>query len=248
MYYLGRFCFILHYMCNRNFLILFIVVFQSISFLSAQDSIAAPEPVSSKYLEDQFYAVIAYNALLNRPNDVIQRNLSYSLQFGFIKDIPINLKRNFGFGIGIGYATNSYYSNIIAENNSSVITYRLSVEADELRRSKLETHAIEFPFEIRWRTSNAFDYRFLRIYTGVKAEYLFSRRSKFVSENRDNNLSFRNEDISQWQYGLTLNFGYNTWNVHLNYSLNRLLENSPSLEGETIRIRPLRVGVIFYIL
>jgi hypothetical protein len=34
----------------------------------------------------------------------------------------------------------------------------------------------------------------------------------------------------------------------LHYGLNSLLENEASLNGETIEIRPLRVGVIFYIL
>jgi len=221
---------------------------QFVSCLNAQDSITNNEFADSKYLEDQFYFGIAYNAIVNKPNDVIQRNLSYNLQLGFIKDIPINQNRNFGFGLGIGYATNSHFSNIIAEELQNTISYRLSEDADGLRRSKLETHAVEFPFEIRWRTSNATDYKFWRIYTGIKAEYLFSRRSKFVSDNRSNNLSFRNEDISQWQYGLTLNFGYNTWNVHLNYSLNPLLENSPSINGEAIDKRLFRIGLIFYIL
>jgi hypothetical protein len=216
--------------------------------LQSQDSTRITLNESSKYLEDQFYAGLAYNVLLDKPSDVIQRNLSYGIQLGFIKDIPINRKRNFGFGLGVGYGTNSYYSNILAENTEPNISYRLAVEADSLNRTKFETHAIEFPFELRWRTSNTTDYKFWRIYGGVKAAYLFSRRSKFISDNTDNNVSFQNNDISQWQYGLTLNFGYNTWNVHLYYSLNSLLENGASLDGELIEIQPLRVGVIFYIL
>lgn len=235
-------------MWNRA-LIVFLIGILSLGSLQSQDSINVPKDVDSKYLEDQFYAGLAYNVLLDKPNDdVIQRNLSYGLQLGFIKDIPINTKRNFGFGLGVGYGTNSYYSNIIAETTSSDINYRLPVESDSLNRTKFETHAIEFPFELRWRTSNATDYKFWRIYGGIKAAYLFSRKSKFIAENTDNNLSFRNNDISQWQYGLTLNFGYNTWNVHLYYSLNPLLEDATISSGEQINIRPLRVGVIFYIL
>lgn len=234
-------------MYNRNFLILLICVLPFAN-LKSQDSIPNYNSIDTRYLEDQFYAGLAYNVLLNKPNDVIQRNLSYGLQFGFIKDLPINVKRNFGFGIGVGYGTNSYYSNIIAENVSSNITYRLSVDEDQLNRTKFETHGIEFPFELRWRTSNAVDYKFWRVYTGIKTSYLFSRRSKFISDDTTQNLSFTNENISQWQYGLTLNFGYNTWNVHLYYSLNPLLDDNSSLNGEFIEIRPLRVGVIFYIL
>jgi len=235
-------------MYNRNLLFLLICVLPFAN-LKSQDSIPNYDSIDSRYLEDQFYAGLAYNVLLNKPNDdVIQRNLSYGLQLGFIKDIPINLKRNFGFGIGVGYGTNSYYSNIIAENVSSSITYRLSVDEDQLNRTKFETHGIEFPFELRWRTSNAVDYKFWRVYTGIKTSYLFSRRSKFISDTVGASTSFQNNNISQWQYGLTLNFGYNTWNVHFYYSLNPLLENNAILNNEVIEIRPFRVGIIFYIL
>jgi hypothetical protein len=168
--------------------------------LQSQDSTRLVLKENSKYLEDQFYAGLAYIVLLDRPNDVIQRNLSYGVQLGFIKDIPLNRKRNFGVGLGLGYGTNSYFSNIIAEDTEPNVSYRLAVEADALNRTKFETHAIEFPFELRWRTSNAQDYKFWRIYAGLKAAYLFSRKSKFVSENTDN-ISFQNNDISQWQYG-----------------------------------------------
>ncbi|MFD2588602.1 porin family protein [Croceitalea marina] len=228
--------------------IIIISCFLSFLKVQSQNSTEVEPIVASRYLEDQFYAGLAYNVLLNKPEGVIQRNLSYGLQLGFIKDIPINTKRNFGFGLGVGYGTNSYYSNIIAEDLGSDINYRLPIAADSLNRTKFETHAVEFPFELRWRTSNATDYKFWRIYGGVKAAYLFSRKSKFISENKNSNISFQNNDISQWQYGLTLNFGYNTWNVHLYYSLNRLLENNATLNNEAIEIQPLRVGVIFYIL
>src|SRR5690606_9559354 len=68
--------------------------------------------VDTKYLEDQFYIGLGYNLLLNKPDLLSQRNLSYGLQLGFIKDLPLNPERNFGLGVGVGYAVNSYYSNI----------------------------------------------------------------------------------------------------------------------------------------
>lgn len=222
--------------------------FLGLVHLQSQDSTLVSFTENSKYLEDQFYIGLAYNVLLDRPDDVIQRNLSYGILLGFIKDVPLNQKRNFGFGLGVGYGTNSYFSNIIAENDGPNISYRLAVEEDNLNRTKLETHAIEFPFELRWRTSNAIDYKFWRIYGGIKAAYLFSRKSKFISDNSSSNLNFQNNDITQWQYGLTLNFGYNTWNVHLHYGLNPLLGDRASLNDRPIEIRPLRIGVIFYIL
>lgn len=199
--------------------------------------------IDTKYLEDQFYAGLAYNYLANRPEGIIQRNFSYNLQFGFIKDIPLNQKRNFGLGLGVGYATNSYYSNLRASSINGEISYKIPEE--DFDRTKLETHAVEIPFEIRWRTSNAIDYRFWRVYVGGRLNYNFSRKSKFRAEGIKD--VFTNADISEFNYGMTLSFGYNTFNLHAYYALNPILENA-TINGEAIKMHPLRIGLIFYIL
>ena len=202
--------------------------------------------VDSNYLEDQFYVGLGYNALRDKPDLFSQRNLSFNLQLGFIKDIPLNAARNVGLGIGMGYAVNSYYSNMIATQGGSGTTYAL-VEESEFRRSKLETHSLEFPLELRWRTSNATDYRFWRIYGGAKLGYVFSGRSRLVLEG--DRQGFSNGDIDPLQYGLILNVGYHTWNLHFYYGLNPLLEEGAQLDsGESLDLKVLRIGVIFYIL
>ncbi len=202
--------------------------------------------VDNKYLEDQFYIGLGFNFLLDKPENVAQSSLSYNLQTGFIKDIPFNRQRNFGVGLGLGYATNSYYSNIVASKANNVISYTIG-GVEGLVRSKFETHSIEVPFEIRWRTSTASDYKFWRIYAGAKLGYVFSGSSRWVSETES--LRFSNDNIEKLQYGLILNFGYNTWNVHAYYGLNPLLKEGAMTEnGEAIDMRVLRIGIIFYIL
>lgn len=215
-------------------------------FGSSQSDLDNTTSGSSKYLEDQFYIGFGYNFLLEKPSDVVQRSLSYNLQTGFIKDIPFNQRRNFGIGIGLGYATNSYYSNIVASKVDNAIVYSVSNTSD-FERNKLETHAIEIPLELRWRTSTADEYKFWRIYAGAKLGYVFSGSSRMVSDA--NTMRFSNDDIQSFQYGLQLNFGYNTWNVQAYYGLNPLLKDGTALEnGEAIDIRVLRIGIIFYIL
>jgi len=201
--------------------------------------------IDERYLEDQFYAGVSYNFLVNKPSDVIQRNLSYGLQVGFIKDIPLNSQRNFGIGLGLGYATNSYYSNVLATQNGNMVSYDIP-NTGNFNRSKIETHALEFPFELRWRTSNPIDYKFWRIYAGFKVNYLFSHKAIVVSE--DSRTAFQNNDVQSWQYGPMLNFGYNTWNIHLYYGLSEFFAENVTLGGEPLQINPLRIGVIFYIL
>ncbi|MDX1315778.1 MAG: porin family protein, partial [Eudoraea sp.] len=150
-------------------------LFQLFFFLLGSLVVTAQETTVSegdKYLEDQFYIGLTYNLLLNKPPSVTQQNLSYGLQTGFIKDIPLNEQRNFAVGIGLGYAVNSYYNNILATQTPEGITYQVIADGFDYKRNKIETHLVEMPLEIRWRNSTAQEHRFWRIYTGFKLGYI----------------------------------------------------------------------------
>ncbi len=225
---------------------LFVITFLlALLYVNGQDT--EDESVfDEKYLEDQFYLGLGFNFLLNGPETVTQRSLSYNFQLGFIKDIPLNQNRNFGLGLGVGYATNSYYTNIGATQMGDAVAYEI-LNSEEFKRSKLETHAVEFPLELRWRTSTPQTYKFWRIYAGGRVGYVFSGRSRLVTNDEKN--GFSNSDIQDIQYGLTFSFGYNTWNIHAYYALNPLLDSRATLgNGDTIDLSVLRIGVIFYIL
>jgi len=178
--------------------------------------------IDENYLEDQFYV-------------------------GFIKDIPLNDARNIGLGIGLGYAVNSYYSNLVVQEANTGFSYTVFEDNNDFRRNKLENHLIELPLEFRWRTSNAESTKFWRVYTGVKFGYAFGNRSKLVLE--ESKSSFFNTDARDIQTGLTLSFGYNTFNIHAYYGFNSLLNDGISTTtGDAVSFRPLRLGIIFYIL
>ena len=200
-----------------------------------------------RYLEDQFYIGLTYNALLERPQGVNQRSLSYGLQGGFIKDIPLNGKRTFALGMGVGYGINSYYSNLVASSENGTIQYDVTTDIEGFRRSKVETHSLEFPIELRWRNSNPEDYKFWRIYPGIRMAYTFSSRSKLATESGKD--AFQNDDLRSFQYGAMINLGYNTFNLHVYYGLNNLFNDGVrTVDGAELGIRPLRLGLIFYIL
>ena len=203
--------------------------------------------LNERYLEDQFYIGLTYNALLERPQGVDQRSLSYGLQGGFIKDIPLNRQRTFALGFGVGYGINSYYSNLVALSVNGEIEYEVSTDIEGFRRSKVETHSLEFPIEIRWRNSNPQDYKFWRVYPGIRMGYTFSSRSKLATDSGKD--AFQNEDLRTFQYGAMLNLGYNTFNLHVYYGLNSLFNDDVrTIEGEELGMKPLRLGLIFYIL
>ncbi len=223
-------------------IILFLTVSINLSAQAETDSVA----VDPLYLEDQFYLGLTYNFLLNKPQGVTQRNLSYGLMAGFIKDLPLNRRRNMGLGVGIGYSVTSYNSNLLVVESGDGYQYSV-MDGSSFKRNKIETHLIEFPLEFRWRNSTAQTFKFWRIYTGLKFAYVLGSRSKFVGDSGKQ--SFYNTDTNNFQYGLMLNFGYNTFNIHAYYALNDLFQNGTvTTTGESIGITPLRIGIIFYIL
>ncbi|MEP0214721.1 MAG: porin family protein, partial [Cellulophaga sp.] len=146
---------------------------------------------------------------------------------------------------GLGYAVNNYYSNLVASKQHNTISYVLVDDDFDYTRSKIETHLIEMPIEFRWRRSTPTKYKFFRIYAGAKLGYVFSAKSKFVSDDLKD--VFKNTDVSNFRYGLQFNIGYNTWNIHVYYGLNSLLDNG-YVGGEQLNMKPIRVGFNFYIL
>ncbi|NAS32163.1 outer membrane beta-barrel protein [Flavobacteriaceae bacterium R38] len=205
------------------------------------------EDIDTRYLEDQFYVGVTYNVLLNRPSGVTQNNLPFGIQVGYIKDIPMNSRRNIGLGIGLGYNFNSYFNNLQAIEQGGDIVYQLIDDDTQFNRNKISTHVLELPIEFRWRTSKPDSYRFWRIYSGVRLGYVFANVSKFVSDTE--RIRFTNDDVERFQYDLYLSFGYNTWNFYASYALNNLLkDNTLTVDGERIDISTLKIGLIFYLL
>ncbi|TCK65066.1 outer membrane protein with beta-barrel domain [Winogradskyella wandonensis] len=213
----------------------------------AQDSLAVE--VDNKYREDQFYASITYNALSNNPKGVSQNGFSTGFHFGFIRDMPINPKRNWALGIGLGISSNSYNQNLVIRENNNVVDFALQndLELGNVTKNKFTTYLIDVPFELRWRTSNATDYKFWRIYPGFKFSYLVYNSTKLKSDATDERLS--NLDIfNKFQYGLTLSAGYGTWNFQVYCALNPIFDGNASLNGNSIDAKALKVGIMFYIL
>ena len=215
--------------------------------LPAQEIIVDSIRLDSNYLEDQFYVGLTYNFMVKKPQGITQRSLSYGLMGGFIKDIPLNRRRNVAVGIGLGYAVNSYYTNLRIDETDAGLSYIILDSSTPFRRNKLETHLIEMPLEFRWRNSTATSYKFWRIYTGLKLGYIVGSRSKFVADTFKD--SFYNTETRNFRYGLMLNFGYNTFNIHAYYALNQLFEEGTlTQDGQNVDFTPLRIGLIFYIL
>lgn len=228
----------------KSLLIFFIAVI-SYQFTNSQE--APAKSVDSLYKEDQFYIGLTYNALSSMPEGMSQNGFSSGFHLGFIKDIPINKKRNWALGIGLGFSTNSVNHNLlITKDVQGNYSYELLVRS-QFTKNKFSRQLIEVPFELRWRTSTPETYKFWRVYTGFKLGYVFASNTRFTS-SAENIKQTKIEDFDKIQYGLSLSIGYNTWNAYVYYALNPIFKKEAKLNGESLDIRALKIGLMFYIL
>ncbi|OUR94707.1 hypothetical protein A9Q87_03470 [Flavobacteriales bacterium 34_180_T64] len=204
--------------------------------------------IDSNYREDQFYVSIAYNLLNKIPDGLTQSGFSSGLHLGFIRDLPINKKRNVALGIGMGLSSNSFNQNMLIQKENSEFIYSIIDESEtSFTKNKFTMYILEMPIEFRWRTSTASDYKFWRLYPGFKFGYVFANSSKYSGSPSDIKVS-KNPDFNSLQYGLTLSAGYDTWNVHFYYALNPIFNKDVKIGNESLEVSVIKIGLIFYIL
>ena len=203
--------------------------------------------VDDKYREDQIYFGVFYNSLINSPTDFNQNKFSSSINLGFIRDIPLNKSRNFGLGLGLGYSNSSFHNNLKFSNANNQLDAKIVSNLDSFTKNKWVLNELELPFEIRWRTSTPENYKFWRIYFGLKTSYIISSKVKY--ESPSNNQIIRDLPFNNFQSGFTLNAGNNTWNLGVYLGLKPLFDEEFAKNHINIKnIKQFKVGLIFYIL
>ena len=203
--------------------------------------------VDDKYREDQIYFGVFYNSLINSPTDFNQNKFSSSINLGFIRDIPLNKSRNFGIGLGLGYSNSSFHNNLKFSNTNNQLDAKIISDLDSFTKNKWVLNELELPFEIRWRTSTPENYKFWRIYFGLKTSYIINSKVRY--ESPSNNQTIRDLPFNNFQSGFTLNAGNNTWNLGVYLGLQPLFDEEFTKNHINFKnIKQFKVGLIFYIL
>ncbi len=213
-----------------------------------KDQNAIPEVIDSLYREDQFYIGLSFNLINNEPDGFTQNGFSGGLHIGFIRDMPINKRRNKAIGIGLGISTNSYNSNLfIGEDANGESIYSLLDTDFDFKSNRLNTNLIEMPIQYRWRTSTATKYNFWRIYTGIKLGYIYYHKSRF-EETGNTVIQTDIPELNKFRYAATLTLGNGSFNAFVQYSLNTLFNNNAQIGGEYLNLQPIKFGIEFYLL
>ena len=211
----------------------------SLTSVAQKDSLQ----LGDRYAEDQLYVMVSYNQLFNQPAMVKGSGFSYGLSTGFMKDLILNKQGSISMALGVGYNFDLLNHGLTISEENNDITFQVDNSG---ATNKLLVHNLEFPFELRWRGSDAQTYKFWRVYMGVKASYNLSNNFKFTNET--DSFSYRNvSSYNTWQYGLTLSVGYDVFAAHVYYGLNPILKDT-SLGTADISSKIMRIGLIFYLL
>ena len=210
--------------------IFYIILFLSLDLFSQENQ---------KYFEDQFYLGLAYNSLGAKVEDFKENKFSYSLNYGFIKDIPVTKNGKIALGLGLGFSHNSLNNNLKFKNPG----FEFQQNVGSININRYNYTEFQIPFEIRWRNSSLDNYKFWRIYSGFKLKKNFTLYS-----NPAYGSDLKIKDIEDWTSSIYLNAGYNTWNISLEYDLKPLIQNKKTTEDTDLSISFFRVGLIFYFL
>jgi hypothetical protein len=196
------------------------------------------------YREDQIYINFYYNSLKNGVEELKENKFSSSINFGFIRDIPLNKSGKFALGIGLGLGFNSYNNNLKINQINNNLNFEFLENQREYDKNKFLSSEIQIPLEIRLRNSSINTYKFWRFYAGIKYSRLLSSKYKFDSKN----IKYDIDDIklNPDKLGLTLNIGFNTWNIGLYKAVKPFFDKkNNNLSSD---LEEFKVGLIFYIL
>lgn len=231
----------------RYFWLLFLLPIIGIGQVESEENLQS-STVDSLYREDQFYIGLTYNLLTNTPQGVRSRGLSGGIQGGFLRDMPINERRNIAIAVGLGLAYDQFGQNVfIGEDLEGKTIFKVLDENVDFTQNRFAMAMIELPIEFRWRTSTPTEYRFWRIYAGGRIGYAYWYKATFKQSGNDVNQT----DIPEFQpirLSATLGFGYNTFNFFASYSFNPFFKDAFTVDGKKVDLNAIKFGLMFYML
>lgn len=236
----------------NRFYVLLVVLFTPIIAIWSQernpsvtDTVAV---IDSLYREDQFYFGVTYNLITAVPTGVSIRGFSGGTRFGFVRDMPVNKRRNIAFGVGLGLGFNRYGNTLsISETANGQTQYAVLSEEVSFESNRFSTAHIEVPLEFRWRSSTVSNYKFYRVHAGAVVSYSYWNRATFVQDGT----RFKTRNVNEFnpiQLEATLLFGYNTFNFYAAYGITPFFDNSAKTTVEQVDFKPLKLGILFYFL
>ena len=200
------------------------------------------------YREDQFYIGVSYNVFAFTPSGMNPEGISAGFQFGFLRDFPINKRRNLAIAMGAGFSYDQFGQNLfINENEQGTTSFEILASNQDFLRNRLSLSVVEAPIEFRWRSSTPSNYKFWRVYAGFRLGYTVWNQSSL--KRFDETVKIQNiTELEKLRMGASLSLGYNKFNLFAYYSINPFFnEDAVTNDGQKVNFHGIKMGLIFYI-
>ena len=210
-----------------------LIAFSIVNILNGQEN------KNLKYKEDQIYFNFNFDFQLKSIDNYQQNGFSRSFNIGFLKDISLNKKGNKALAFGLGYGYSRLVSNLDVGENLNFI-----IQSDSALRNRLSYHLIQFPVELRIRTSTFESYAFWRVYLGYRLNYNFSAKYKpFFGREAE----LKNQ-VSEFSHCLSLSLGFDKWNIRFETGLSPIIKIFPNSNNIYKNFYVSSIGLVFYLL
>ena len=195
------------------------------------------------FREDQFYLGASFMVLQSSEDNFSPQGLSRHIQWGFVRDIPLNTSGKIAAGLGLGMSFERYNTNF-SRASERIDKVQYTIAEETASPMFFSVHSLELPLSLRWRNATPDNFAFWRVYGGV------SLRWNYYNKIRQETFEIKNSsDIQNLGAVAHLSFGYNTWNFYLAYHLSPFFEeNVMDTNGQPLDLDPIKIGLIFYIL
>ncbi len=191
------------------------------------------------YKEDQIYFNFNFDFQLKSIEGYQQNGFSRSFNLGLLKDIPFNKKGNKAAAFGVGYG----YTRLVNNLDVGQDLY-FNIDGDSGLRNRLSFHSIQFPIELRLRTSTQENFEFWRLYFGYRLNYNFLAKYKPFFGRK----TLLKDYVSKFSHHLSLSIGFNTWNIRFETGLSPIIKILTSSNKNKDNFFISSVGLVFYIL
>ena len=193
------------------------------------------------YREDQIYFGTSLMLIKSNQEDLKAGGLPRHFQFGIIRDMPLIKSGKLSTGLGLGISFERFTTNLI---RSASGLYSLDLNNNIYNPLSISVQSFEIPISIRWRNSSDRDFAFWRVYGGIKVNWNYRIKAK-----QNSNFLTIGEELKKFGTNAYLSFGYNTWNFYLSSPIVSTFDFLNSTQNNSaIKIAPLKVGLIFFIL
>ena len=207
--------------------------------LSLFNTLNGQENKNLKYKEDQIYFNFNFDFQLKSIEGYQQNGFSRSFNLGLLRDISINKKGNTALAFGLGYGYSRLVNNLDVGQDLNFI-----VDGNSALRNRLSYHTIQFPIELRIRTSTLESFAFWRVYLGYRLNYNFLTKYKPFFGRKSTLKNY----VSDFSHCLSLSLGFNTWNIRFETGLSPLIQISSTSNNLNNDFYISSVGLVFYLL